>query len=99
MTSDKALLLQFEEMAGPLVTFGDNNKGFTMRYGKLISGNVVNEDVALVAGLEVNLPSVSQFTNKGFNVSFDKGECSIIRKKTGEVSLKGARKGSFLLQI
>ncbi|KAL8113885.1 hypothetical protein AgCh_020970 [Apium graveolens] len=53
MTGDKALLSQFEEMAGPLVTFGDNNKGFTMGYGNLVSGNVVIEDVALVAGLEV----------------------------------------------
>ncbi|KAL8099537.1 hypothetical protein AgCh_031976 [Apium graveolens] len=30
MTCDMALLSKFEEMAGPLVTFGDNNKGFTM---------------------------------------------------------------------
>ncbi|KAL8135424.1 hypothetical protein AgCh_010173 [Apium graveolens] len=36
-----------------------------MGYGKLISGNVVIEDVALVAGLELNLPSVIQFTDKG----------------------------------
>ncbi|KAL8124868.1 hypothetical protein AgCh_012507 [Apium graveolens] len=51
-------------MAGPLVTFGDNNKGFTMRYGKIISGNVVIEDVALVARLEVNLLSVKQFADR-----------------------------------
>ena len=30
MTGDKALLSQFEEKAGPQITFGDNNKGFTM---------------------------------------------------------------------
>ncbi|KAL8115517.1 hypothetical protein AgCh_022134 [Apium graveolens] len=65
MTVDKALLSQFEEMDGPLLTFGDKNKGFTMGYGKLISGNVVIEDVALVVRLEVNLLSVSQFTDKG----------------------------------
>ncbi|KAL8110650.1 hypothetical protein AgCh_026404 [Apium graveolens] len=52
MTGDKALLSQFEEMVGPLVTFGDNSKGFTIGYGKIVSGNVVIEDVALVAGLE-----------------------------------------------
>ncbi|KAL8104798.1 hypothetical protein AgCh_028826 [Apium graveolens] len=50
-----ALLSQFEEKVGPLVTFGDNNKCFTMEYRKLISGNVVIEDVELVASLEVNL--------------------------------------------
>ncbi|KAL8146622.1 hypothetical protein AgCh_004377 [Apium graveolens] len=69
MTGDKALLSQFEEKAGPLVTFGDNNKGLTMGYGKIISGNVVIDNVALVADLE----------------------------KTGEVALKGARKGSLFV--
>ncbi|KAL8156971.1 hypothetical protein AgCh_001902 [Apium graveolens] len=68
MTGDKALLSQFEEMAGPLVAFGDNNKRFIMGYGNLVSGNVVIEDVALMAGLE-----------------------------TGEIALKGARKGSLFV--
>ncbi|KAL8105409.1 hypothetical protein AgCh_029277 [Apium graveolens] len=62
----------FEEMAGPLVTFGDNNKRFTMGYGKVISGNVIIEDITLVGGLEVNLLSVRQFTNKGFKVNLKK---------------------------
>ncbi|KAL8090719.1 hypothetical protein AgCh_039966 [Apium graveolens] len=52
MISDMALLSQFKEMDGPLVTFGDNNKGFIMGYVKIISGNVVIEYLALVAGLE-----------------------------------------------
>ncbi|KAL8115162.1 hypothetical protein AgCh_021839 [Apium graveolens] len=69
-----ALLSQFEEKAVPLVTFEDNNKGFTMGYGKLISRNVVIDDVALVAE-----------------------ECTFISKKTGEVALKGARKGSLFV--
>ncbi|KAL8087865.1 hypothetical protein AgCh_037851 [Apium graveolens] len=60
-------------MVGPLMTFGDNNKGFIMGHSKLVSRNIVIEDVALVVGLEVNLLSVSQFTDKGFNVAFDKG--------------------------
>ncbi|KAL8145508.1 hypothetical protein AgCh_003606 [Apium graveolens] len=64
MIGDKALLSQFEEKAGPLVTFGDNSNGFTMGYGQIISENVVIDDVALVASLEVNLLSVSQFADK-----------------------------------
>ncbi|KAL8124068.1 hypothetical protein AgCh_011901 [Apium graveolens] len=47
-----ALLSQFEEKVSPLLTSGDNNKGFTMGYGKLISENIVIDDVALVAGNE-----------------------------------------------
>ncbi|KAL8147456.1 hypothetical protein AgCh_004965 [Apium graveolens] len=97
MTSDKALLSQFGEMAGPLVTFGDNSKGFTMGYGKIVSGNIVIEDVALVAGLEVNLLSVSQFADRGFQVVFNKEDCVFISKKTGEIALKGVRKGSLFV--
>ncbi|KAL8126046.1 hypothetical protein AgCh_013365 [Apium graveolens] len=54
-------------------------------------------DVALVADLEVNLLSVSQFTDRGFNVLFDKGECLIISKKTGETTLKGAMEESLFV--
>ncbi|KAL8103274.1 hypothetical protein AgCh_027724 [Apium graveolens] len=36
-----------------------------MRYGKIIYENIVIDDVVLVAGLEVNLLSVSQFADKG----------------------------------
>ncbi|KAL8125120.1 hypothetical protein AgCh_012701 [Apium graveolens] len=97
MTGDMALLSQFEEMTGPLVTFGHNKKGFTMGYSKIISGNIVIEDVALVAGLGVKLLSVSQFTERGFNVLFDKGECLIVSKKMGETSLKGARNRSLFV--
>ncbi|KAL8091394.1 hypothetical protein AgCh_033851 [Apium graveolens] len=66
-----------------------------MGYRKLIFGNVVIDDVALVAGLEVNLLSVNQFADKGFKVLFKKEECTFNNKKTGEVALKGARKGSL----
>ena len=74
MTCDKALLSQFVEKAGPLVTFGDNSKGFTMGYGNLSVGNVVIQNVALVEGLKHNLLSVSQFTDKGLKVDFDRDD-------------------------
>ncbi|KAL8109056.1 hypothetical protein AgCh_025230 [Apium graveolens] len=51
-----------KEKAGPLVTFGDNIKGFTMAYGKI--------DLEML---------------------------SLMIKKTGEVALKGARKGSLFI--
>ncbi|KAL8110259.1 hypothetical protein AgCh_026108 [Apium graveolens] len=47
--------------------------------------------------MQVNLLSVSQFADKGFKVSFDKGECTFISKNTGKVALKGARKGSLIV--
>ncbi|XP_074336206.1 uncharacterized protein LOC141673355 [Apium graveolens] len=59
--------------------------------------DVLKKDVTLVAGLEVNLLSVSQFTDKGFKVIFEKENCSITSKKTGKVVLKGVRKGSLFV--
>ena len=47
MTGDMALLSQFEEKAGPSVTCGNDNFGYTVGYG-----NVIIEKVALVEGLK-----------------------------------------------
>ena len=97
MTGDMALLSQYEEKAGPKVTFGDDSIGNTLGYGKLKVGNVIIEDVALVRGLKHNLLSVGQFTDRGFKVDFDKDECLITHKKTGELALSGVRKGSLFM--
>ena len=48
MTGDKALLSHFEEKAGPVITFGDDSKGYTVGYGKLEARNVIIENIALV---------------------------------------------------
>ena len=97
MTGDKALLSQFEEKAGPQITFGDNIKGFTMGYGNLDVGNVVIKDISLVGGLKHNLLSISQFTDKGYKVEFVKNICLISHKKTGQLALSGVRKGSLFV--
>ena len=70
MNGDRALLSNLVEKAGPWVTFGDDNKGFTKGYGNLEIGNVVIENISLVDGLKHNLLSVSQFTDKGYEVNF-----------------------------
>ena len=97
MTGDKALLSQFIEKAGPIITFGDNSKGYTVGYGCLEIGNVVINDIALVDGLKHNLLSVSQFSDRGFKVDFDMMVCNIYHKKDGSLSLKGVRKGSLFV--
>ena len=97
MTGDKTLLSQFEEKAGPQITFGDKIKCFTMGYGNLYVGNVVIKDISLVGGLKHNLLSISQFTDKGFKVEFVKNRCLISHKKTGQLALSGVRKGSLFV--
>ena len=59
MTGNKSLLSEFEEKAGPTVSYGDGNKGQTLGYGNIVIGNVIIQNVALVEGLRHNLLSVS----------------------------------------
>ncbi|KAL8103233.1 hypothetical protein AgCh_027685 [Apium graveolens] len=92
MTGDKSLLSKFEEKIGPLVTFGDTIKGLTMGYGKIISENIVINDVALVAGLEEQGKGAYLFldsTNKD-------GICCFYTKASEEQSKLWYRKLSHL---
>ena len=72
MIGDRALLSSVVEKVGPVVTFGDDNKGFTMGYGNLEIGNVIIENITLVEELKRNLLSISQFYDKGYDVNFRK---------------------------
>ena len=58
MTGDRAVLSSMVEKSGLIVTFGDDNKGFTTGYGNLEIGNVIIENISLVEGLKHNLPSI-----------------------------------------
>ncbi|XP_063942761.1 uncharacterized protein LOC135150404 [Daucus carota subsp. sativus] len=68
MIGDSTLLSKFEERAGPSITFGDDNKGFTLRYGFTSKGNVIYDNVALVKGVKHNLLSISQLCDRGHQV-------------------------------
>ena len=97
MTGDRALLSNMVEKADHWVTFGDDNKGFTKGYGSLEIGNVEIKNISLVNGLKHNLLSVSQFTNKGYDVNFKKEQCKIINKKDKKLALQGVRKGNLFV--
>ena len=88
MTGDRALLLDVVEKAGPVVTFGDNNKVLPQGYGSLQAGNVIIDQVSVVQGLQHNLLSISQLCDKGYGVLFDKERCQILHKKNGLLALQ-----------
>ena len=79
------------------VTFGDDSKCFTKGYGSLEIGNVVIENISLVDGLKHNLLSVSQFTDKGYEVNFKIEQSNIINKKDKKLALQGVRKGNLFM--
>ena len=75
MTSERALMSNMVEKAGPKVTFGDNSKGLTHGYGSLQAENVIIDNISVVQGLQHNLLSISQFCDKGYGDIFDKERC------------------------
>ena len=91
MTGNSSLLSGFEEKAGPAVFYGDGNTGRTLGYGKIEIGNVIIENVALVDGLKHNLLSVSQLTDRGYDVKFTSTHGEVVCKKTGKIALIGPR--------
>src|SRR5947209_7970838 len=97
MTGDKSLLKDYVKMKGPIISFGDNSKGFTLGYGTLASGDVSFEDVALVEGLKHNLLSVSQLGDKGFITRFNSDGFVIEDQKSGGIVLQGVRKGNIFV--
>ena len=72
MTGYRDLLSNVVEKDCLIITFGDDSKGFTMGYGNLEIENITIENISLVERLKHNLLSISQFCEKGFDVSFIK---------------------------
>ena len=97
ITGDHSLLAGFEKKVGPGVTFGDDNKGYTLGYGKIKKGNVIIEKVALVDGIKHNLLSISQLCDYGNKVHFSQESCFIANKKTGDILLTGNKKGNVYI--
>ncbi|KAL8124461.1 hypothetical protein AgCh_012200 [Apium graveolens] len=67
-----------------------------MGYGKIVSENIVIDDVALVAYLEVNLLSVSQFADKDLDSTNSDRICCFYTKASEEQSKLWHKKLSHL---
>ena len=97
MTGDHSLLTGFEKRACPGMTFGDDNKGYTLGYGKIKKENVIIEKVALVDRIKHNLLSISQLCDNGNKVHFSQEASFIANKETGDILLTGNRKGNVYI--
>ena len=84
--------------AGPSITFGDDNKGYTLGYGSISKENVIIESVALVDGLKHNLLSIRQLCDKGNEVWFTKKACVVSDKTTRNILLTGNMKGNVYIE-
>ena len=95
MTGNKALLSDYEEKAGPKVSYGDGNIGQILGYGNINLGSVIITNVALVPGLKHDLLSVSQICDRGFHVDFHSDYCEVISKSTRKVVLVRYRRNNI----
>ncbi|KAL8103663.1 hypothetical protein AgCh_028020 [Apium graveolens] len=95
MTGYKSMLSEFEEKAGPSISYEDGNLGKLLGYEKIKTENVIIKNVALFTGLKLNLISVSQIRDRGYHFNFYKEHCEIVSKSDGKIILTGVRHGSL----
>ncbi|KAL8127686.1 hypothetical protein AgCh_014555 [Apium graveolens] len=77
MTGDKSKFLSPVAKEGGLVTLGDSNTVRIIGKGTISNDKFAISNVRLVDGLKHNLISVSQLTDAGHKVKFDKDVCYI----------------------
>ncbi|KAL8157755.1 hypothetical protein AgCh_002454 [Apium graveolens] len=93
---DKFKFISLISKEGGLVTFEDSNTVRIIGKGTIGNDRFVISNVRLVDDLEYNLISVSQLTNVGHKVKFDKDVC-YIGTKTNEFVLVAKRKGNIFV--
>ena len=95
MTGDKSKFLSLTALHNGSVTFGDNKKGKIIGIGKIGKSPTHSIDnVYLVKGLKHNLLSISQFCDKGNNVTFTTTKCTVRNANTNDIILEGSRYGN-----
>lgn len=96
MTGDKSKFLSLIASDGGLVTLGDSNTVRIIGKGTIGNEKFSINDVRLVDGLKYNLISVSQLTDSGHKVNFDKKFC-FISTNSNEAPLVAKRKGNIFV--
>jgi len=73
------------------VTFGGNQSRKIIGTGTIGNSSISINNVWLVDGLEHNMLSISQFFDNGYDVMFEKTNCTIINKYNKFIMFKGKR--------
>jgi len=76
---------------GGNVKFGGNQSGKIIGTGTIGYSSISINNVWLVDGLEHNLLSISQFFDNGYDVMFEKTNCTVIKKDNKSIVFKGKR--------
>jgi len=73
------------------VKFGGNHSGKIIGTWTIGNSSTSINNVWLVDGLEHNLLSISQFCDNGYDVLFEKANCTVINKDNKSIVFKGNR--------
>jgi len=79
---------------GGTVGFKGNQNVKIIGTGTIGNSSISINNVWLVHGLRHNLLNVSQFCDSGYDVMFDKTDCTIINKNDKSILFKGKRKNN-----
>ena len=79
---------------GGTMGFGGNQNDNIIGIGTVGNSSISINNVWLVGGLRHNLLSISQFYDSGYDVMFDKTNCTIINKNDNSIVFKGKRKNN-----
>ena len=80
---------------GGNVKFGENQADKISGTGTIGSSSISINNVWLVDGLEHNLLSISQFYDDGYDVMFDKTNCTVVNKNDN--GYEGSISNAFLV--
>jgi len=76
---------------GGNVKFGGNHADKIIGTWTIGNSSISINNVWLVDGLEHNLLSISQFCDNGYDVMFDKTNCTVVNKNDNFIVFKGKR--------
>jgi len=76
MTGEKSIFLSLTMKEGGNVKFGGNQSGKIIGTRTIGNSSISIKNVWLVDGLEHNLLSISQFCDNGYDVMFEKSNCT-----------------------
>jgi len=91
MTGEKSMFITLTMKEGGNVKFGGNQAGKIIGIGTIGNSSISINNVWLVGDLEHNLLSISQFCDNGYDVLFDKTNCTVVNKDDNSIVFKGKR--------
>jgi len=92
MTGEASQLINLKWKQAGFITYGDNNWARILGVGDIGSENkVIIKDVLLVEGLKHSLLSISQLCDRGYKITFEPEQCTIVDSESTETVLVGKR--------